>query len=43
MRKALDEKPFKIQLVQELKPNELTQRRIFGEWALGKLAEVPLF
>ena len=35
--------PFKIQLVQELKPNDLPQRRIFGEWALGKLAEDPLF
>ena len=30
---------FKIQLLQELKPNELPQRKIFGEWALGKLAE----
>ena len=29
-------RPFKIQLVQELKPNYLPQRRIFGEWALGK-------
>ena len=35
--------PFKIQLVQELKPNDLPQRRIFGKWALGKLAEDPLF
>ena len=29
--------------MQDLKPNDLPQRRIFGEWALGKLAEVPLF
>ena len=35
-------KPFKIHLVQELKPNELSQCRIFDEWALGKLAENPL-
>ena len=32
-------KPFKIQLVQELKTNDLPQRRIFDEWTLGKLAE----
>ena len=25
--------------MQELKLNDQTQRRIFGEWALGKLAE----
>ena len=31
LRKDLVVKPFKIQLVQELKPNELPQRRIFGE------------
>ena len=35
--------PFKIQLVPELKPNDLAQRRIFGEWTLGELAEHPLF
>ena len=40
--KHLDVKPFKIQLVQELKPNDLPLRRIFGEWGLGKLAEDPL-
>ena len=28
--------------MQELKPNDLPQRRNFGEWALGKLAEDPL-
>ena len=27
---------------QALKPNDLLQLRIFGEWALGKLAEDPL-
>ena len=27
----------------ELKPNDLSQCRIFGEWARGKLAEHPLF
>ena len=42
LRKNLGVKPFKIQLVQELKLNDLPQRRIFGEWALGKLAEDPL-
>ena len=26
-----------------MKPNALPQRRILGEWALGKLAEYPLF
>ena len=43
MRKDLVVKPIKIQLVQELKPNNLPQCRIFGEWALGKLAEIPLY
>ena len=38
LRKDLDVKPFKIQLVQEWKQ----QRRIFGESALGKLTEDPL-
>ena len=28
---------------KELKPNDLTQRRIFGEWAPAKLAEDPIF
>ena len=36
-KKNLSVKPFKIQLVQELKPNDLPQRRIFGEWALRKI------
>ena len=36
-------KPFKIQLLQELKWNDLPQRRIYGEWALEKLAEDLLF
>ena len=35
-------KSFKIQLVHELKSNDLPQRRIFGEWAHGKLGEDPL-
>ena len=43
MRKDLDVKPLQIQLVQELKTNDLTQRRIFAERALGKLAEDPIF
>ena len=43
LRKDLGVKPYKIQLVQELKPNDLPQRRIFSEWALEKLAENPLF
>ena len=30
-------------MLQELKQNDLPQRRIFVEWALGKLAEDPLF
>ena len=43
LQKDLGVKPFKVQLVQELKPNDLSQCRIFGEWALGKLAKDPLF
>ena len=43
LRKYLGVKPFKIQLVQELKPIDLPQRRIFGEWSLERLAEGPLF
>ena len=44
MRQDLGLKPFKIQLMQELMPNDLTQRRIFGElWAVQKLAEDSLF
>ena len=38
--KDLAVKPFKIQLVQELKPND---RRNVGKWLLEKLAEDPLF
>ena len=34
---------FRIQLVQELKPNNLPQCRIFAEWTLGKLVEAALF
>ena len=43
LRKDLGVKPFKIQLVQELKPHDLPQRLTFGEWALAKLEEDPLF
>ena len=43
LRKDFGVKTFKIQLVQVLKPNDLPQRRIFGKWALGKLAEEPLY
>ena len=43
LRKDLGVKPFKMQLVQELKPNDPPQRRNFGEWAFGKLAEDPLY
>ena len=43
LRKDLRLNPFKIQLVQELQPNDLSQRRIFGKWAPGKLDEDPLF
>uniref|UniRef100_A0A1L8EI80 Putative transposable element n=3 Tax=Haematobia irritans TaxID=7368 RepID=A0A1L8EI80_HAEIR len=43
LRENLGVKQYKIQLVQELKPNDLPQRRIFSEWALEKLAENPLF
>ena len=43
LRKDLGVRPFQIQLLHELKPNDLPQGRIFGKWALGKLAEDPLF
>ena len=36
--KDLGVKPFNIQLVQELNPDDLPQWRIFGEWAFGKFA-----
>ena len=42
LRKDLVVKPFKIQLVQELKPNVLSLNSIFDEWAFGKLAVDPL-
>ena len=42
LRKNSGVKPFKIQLALELKSNALPQRRIFGECALGKLAEDPI-
>ncbi|QQP36291.1 Transposable element Tc3 transposase [Caligus rogercresseyi] len=34
-------KAYKIQLLQELKPNDLPQRLMFGEWALEQLDENP--
>ena len=39
LRKDLGVKPFKIQLVQELKPNDLQQCRIF--WCSGLLESWP--
>ena len=42
LRKDLVVKPFKIQLMQELKRYNLLQRRIYGEWGLGKWAKNPL-
>lgn len=39
LRKDLGLRAYKIQLVQELKPGDMPQRRIFGEWAMAKLAE----
>ena len=42
LQKNLVVKPFKIQPVQEVKPNDLQQCRIFGECILGKLPEDPL-
>ena len=39
LQRNLGVKPFKTQLVQELKPHELAQCKIFGEWALGSLLE----
>ena len=32
-----------FQLMLELKPNDLSQHKIFDEWAPGKLAEDPHF
>ncbi|CAH1988625.1 unnamed protein product [Acanthoscelides obtectus] len=43
LRQHLGVKPYKIQLVQELKPHDLPQRFQFGEWALAKLEEDPHF
>ena len=42
LRKDFGVKPFKIQLLQELKMNNLPQPRIFGERDLVKLTEYPL-
>ncbi|CAH1972213.1 unnamed protein product [Acanthoscelides obtectus] len=43
LRWELGVKPYKIQLVQELKPHDLPQPFQFGEWALAKLEEDPHF
>ena len=43
LRKDLDLKAYKIQLVQELKPNDLPARHRFADWALEKIEEDPLF
>ena len=42
LRKDIGVTLFKMQLLQELKSNEPPQRRIFGDWDLGKLAENSL-
>ena len=43
LRKDLCSKTYKIQLVQELKPDDHLKRHNFSRWALGKLAEDPHF
>lgn len=39
LRKDLGLKPYKIQLVQELKPTDLENRHRFSRWALKKISE----
>lgn len=41
LRKDLDMTPYKVQLLQELKPPNVSQNRLFVEWSLGKLIEDP--
>ncbi|GFV47465.1 DUF4817 domain-containing protein [Trichonephila clavipes] len=43
LRKDLDLRAYKIQLVQELKPNDHQARRRFVEWAQNEIAVVPDF
>ncbi|GFX04197.1 transposable element Tc3 transposase [Trichonephila clavipes] len=43
LRKDLGLSAYKIQLVQELKPNDHQARRIFVEWAQNEIAIVPDF
>ncbi|MBZ5797318.1 hypothetical protein K8353_45605, partial [Burkholderia contaminans] len=43
LRKDLCLYPYKIQLVQELKPNDHRCRRDFAAWALEHLTEDPFF
>ncbi|GFV97847.1 DUF4817 domain-containing protein [Trichonephila clavipes] len=43
LRKDLDLRAYKIQLVQELKPNDHQTRRRFIEWAQNEIAVVPDF
>ncbi|GFT11721.1 DUF4817 domain-containing protein [Trichonephila clavipes] len=43
LRKDLGLRAYKIQLVQELKPNDHQERRRFVEWAQNEIAVVPDF
>lgn len=43
MRRDLGLHPYKVQLTQELKPNDHRQRRVFADWALEHLAADPDF
>ncbi|GFW57637.1 DUF4817 domain-containing protein [Trichonephila clavipes] len=43
LRKDLGLRAYKIQLVQELKPNDHQARRRFVEWAQNEIAVVPYF
>lgn len=43
LRKDLGLRAYKIQLVQELKPNDHRARRTFGEWAQNEMATDPDF
>lgn len=43
LRRDLKLHPYKIQLTQELKPNDHRQRLTFANWALGQLEQDPAF
>lgn len=43
LRRDLGLHPYKIQLTQELKVNDHTQRRVFANWALEQLEVDPNF